>query len=187
LKRLLAALLLAASPLASAESLFVIEQLVVGVNDAPGETGQRIAQVRSGDRVELLERLDGEARVRLDNGTEGWMQAAYLSAELPLRRQLADRSHDLEAARAELAGSRAELEAARADAVTAPASAAQPQSAALLPAERPLFPPRPALDTRVPLPWVAVACALALLAGFTIGWRVLDRRIRRKYGGLRIY
>ena len=31
------------------------------------------------------------------------------------------------------------------------------------------------------------ASVLALLAGFVLGWRLLDRRIRRKYGGLRIY
>lgn len=35
--------------------------------------------------------------------------------------------------------------------------------------------------------WLAVAAVLALAAGFVLGWRVLDRRIRRKYGGLRIY
>jgi len=34
---------------------------------------------------------------------------------------------------------------------------------------------------------LAVAAVLALAAGFVLGWRVLDRRIRRKYGGLRIY
>ena len=35
--------------------------------------------------------------------------------------------------------------------------------------------------------WLAVAGVLALATGFVLGWRVLDRRIRRKYGGLRIY
>jgi len=35
--------------------------------------------------------------------------------------------------------------------------------------------------------WLAVAAVLALATGFVLGWRVLDRRIRRKYGGLRIY
>lgn len=35
--------------------------------------------------------------------------------------------------------------------------------------------------------WLAVAALLALALGFVLGWRVLDRRIRRKYGGLRIY
>ena len=35
--------------------------------------------------------------------------------------------------------------------------------------------------------WLALAMAAALAAGFALGWRMLDRRIRRRYGGLRIY
>jgi phosphate/sulfate permease len=35
--------------------------------------------------------------------------------------------------------------------------------------------------------WVISAAALALVVGFWLGWRTLDRRIRKKYGGLRIY
>ena len=35
--------------------------------------------------------------------------------------------------------------------------------------------------------WLAGAALLALAVGFVLGWRMLDRRIRRKYGGLRIY
>jgi hypothetical protein len=35
---------------------------------------------------------------------------------------------------------------------------------------------------------VAIAASLlTLVAGFALGWRVLDKRIRAKYGGLRIY
>ena len=35
--------------------------------------------------------------------------------------------------------------------------------------------------------WLVLVALLALTAGFLLGWRLLDRRIRRKYGGLRIY
>jgi len=35
--------------------------------------------------------------------------------------------------------------------------------------------------------WLLIVALLGLTAGFVLGWRVLDRRIRRKYGGLRIY
>jgi hypothetical protein len=35
--------------------------------------------------------------------------------------------------------------------------------------------------------WTGVAALIALAIGFGLGWRVLDRRIRAKYGGLRIY
>jgi hypothetical protein len=35
--------------------------------------------------------------------------------------------------------------------------------------------------------WLIGASLGTLVAGFVLGWRMLDRRIRRKYGGLRIY
>jgi hypothetical protein len=37
--------------------------------------------------------------------------------------------------------------------------------------------------------WLVTIAAslLMLVAGFMLGWRVLDKRIRAKYGGLRIY
>jgi len=35
--------------------------------------------------------------------------------------------------------------------------------------------------------WLAATALLALGAGFLLGWRLLDQRIRRRYGGLRIY
>jgi hypothetical protein len=41
--------------------------------------------------------------------------------------------------------------------------------------------------SRSPWGWLVVTALLALVGGFLLGWRLLDRRIRRKYGGLRIY
>jgi len=35
--------------------------------------------------------------------------------------------------------------------------------------------------------WILGSSAVTLCLGFILGWRTLDRRIRRKYGGLRIY
>ena len=45
----------------------------------------------------------------------------------------------------------------------------------------------PARDTGPSWTWVLGSAGVALIIGFIAGWRVLDRRIRRKYGGLRIY
>ena len=51
----------------------------------------------------------------------------------------------------------------------------------------PLFQDEPMMPSR-PSWLIAVASALVALGiGFALGWRVLDRRIRAKYGGLRIY
>jgi hypothetical protein len=35
--------------------------------------------------------------------------------------------------------------------------------------------------------WALGSFVVALGLGYALGWLVLDRRIRRKYGGLRIY
>jgi hypothetical protein len=194
MRRALVALLLAAASVGHAESLYVIERLVVGVNDSPEGAGARIATVRSGDRVEVLERFEDETRVRLSSGAEGWVKSAYLSPDLPMRLQLDERTRELEDTRLELNRVIRESSAARAaPPLPTPASAAPlapapaADSAALVPTERPMFPSRASGGSQPTWTWVAVACTLALAAGFAIGWRVLDRRIRRKYGGLRIY
>jgi hypothetical protein len=36
-------------------------------------------------------------------------------------------------------------------------------------------------------PFLLGIAAVMLLVGFFLGWTTLDRRIRQKYGGLRIY
>lgn len=68
--------------------------------------------------------------------------------------------------------------------VTATAAAAPdstPQSAPPLFEEKPMMPSRPS--------WLLASgsAGIALVAGFVLGWRMLDRKIRAKYGGLRIY
>jgi len=200
---------------AHAETLYVIEQLVVSVNASPDGSGERVAQIHSGDHVELIERQDDLAHVRLASGEEGWVKASYLSSSLPLQDQLNVRSQELERVRqdntrleAELASARiaAAVESAKAaSAVARPAPTSAPSvtanssvgsgespnasspAADAQPTEPSLFSPDPFMPKR---PRWVVALGLSLLAlivGFVLGWRMLDRRIRAKYGGLRIY
>ncbi|HYL01151.1 MAG TPA: hypothetical protein VEU78_08145 [Steroidobacteraceae bacterium] len=83
-----------------------------------------------------------------------------------------ENTHDAELAalRAEVNRLQSELDAERAAALPAPEESA--------PGAQP---------GRSLWEWLLVTALLALTAGFFLGWRLLDRRIRRKYGGLRIY
>lgn len=277
----------AGPPARAGEPLYVIEQLVVGVNSAPGGAGSRIGTLRSGDRVELLERQGDEAQIQLPGGTSGWVKGSYLSSELPLQRRLQDRTAEVEklkqdvsrlesqlaartavrpgagstsapraagaapaaatgtaptavaGARTSTVGTTGAASAAAVGAAptgatgTAPTAAAgaptstigatgaastssvgpsgtaaatSPSSEAATatpdgaqhspssPAGPPplsgdpppyLGPTDPAAEP--PWVWILTCSACALAVGFVAGWRVLDRRIRRKYGGLRIY
>src|SRR5207248_2720627 len=107
-----------------AEELYVIEQLVVSLNNAPDATGERIGSLKSGDTVEMIERVGDQAHVRTASGREGWVRASYLTADERGRRVW---------------------------------------------------------------PWALGSALVALIVGFALGALVLDRHIRRKYGGLRIY
>jgi Bacterial SH3 domain len=191
-RALAAALLLPCAltaPAARAETLYVVEQLVVNVNSAPDASGERIATVKSGEGVEALERVRDEVHVKLAGGKDGWIRASYLSADEPLRSRLAERSAEVARLREDVSRLQAQLDAAR----SAVGAAASAPAAPAVATEDSASPPRPlfAGATEEPprrvWPWALGAALLALCAGFALGALVLDRHIRRKYGGLRIY
>lgn len=263
------------SGVCAAEALYVIDQLVVGVTSGPGGEGERVATIRSGDRVEVLGRQGGEAQIQLPDGASGWVKASYLSAELPLQRRLQEQAAQVEKLKLEVARLQAQPGAATAaaprgspsaasgsadgataagrtagaagpataagrtagaadpvtaaarkataagsatppartagssdaagsttapartagssDTATAPSSAGQGDSEGTAPGtSTAIRDPSPFMGGGDPITqpswlWIVGCSLVALILGFAAGWRVLDRRIRRKYGGLRIY
>jgi hypothetical protein len=201
------------------DTQYVIEQLVVSVNAQADGSGDRVDQIKSGDRVEVLEKQGDQSHVRLSSGQEGWVRSSYLSATPPLREQLKARTDELEKLRGEKTRLEAELASAKkaasaaasaaaassAPAVVppaaasapapvsaeAPSSSAEPSAGSAAPETAPANPPMFASNGVVPSrpSWLfaVAACLLTLIGGFALGWRVLDKRIRAKYGGLRIY
>jgi SH3 domain protein len=183
-----------------AESNYVIEQLVVAVSSAPDASGEHVATLHSGDRVEVLEREGEHVHVRLANGREGWMRASYLSAEEPLRVRLAQRDAEVARLNDELNALKAQphanvnANAASASATPVAGASAAAQVATQPPAaEESAAAPAPALfdagedHPRMLWPWTLATGLVGLGIGFGLGALVLDRHIRRKYGGLRIY
>jgi hypothetical protein len=195
----LAALLvagLALPALVRAEPLYVVEQLVVNVNSAPDASGERVATLKSGDRVEELERAGEEVHVRLASGRDGWVRASYLSATEPLRVRLSQREADVARLNEEVSALKAQLGATPAtgattnaggSAATAPAIAPHPATEEpAVAAPGPLFSGGEERG-RPSWPWTLAAGLIGFGAGFGLGALMLDRHIRRKYGGLRIY
>ncbi len=184
---LILALTAIAADARAGESLYVIEQLIIAVNSAPAGAGDRVATLKSGDRVEVLAHQGDEAQIQLANGSSGWVKASYLSAELPLQRRLQDQGAELEKLRQEITRLQS-----RPAASPLPVSPAAQDSRAEVPPGAAVRDPSPFMgssrtEAKPSWLWVLVCSTATLIVGFLAGWRMLDRRIRRKYGGLRIY
>jgi SH3 domain protein len=178
-------LLAGAAPAAEAQALYVVEQLVVSVSSTPDAGGERIASLKSGDRVELIERSGDAAHVRLANGKDGWLRSSYLSTEQPLRPRLQQSEAEVTSLKAQVSRLEAQLSGASSLRAAAPLAAAPEEAAPA--AQAPLFSAAgEAAGPRV-WPWAVLSAALALVVGFALGWWMLDRSIRKKYGGLKIY
>lgn len=237
--------ILATAPATRAETLYVIEQLVVNVNSAPDGSGERVASIKSGDAVDVVDRQGEQVRVHLATGAEGWVKKSYLSSEEPLQHQLGERTAEVEKLKQDVKRLETELAATQAAARGHPGatqpnlstrSSTQPDppepttisrpttvgpTAAVAPtastvstrasaaksapdstpadarttggasdpsvSEPSYFMTPPEAPVRPAWHWALGSVVVALALGFVLGWQMLDRRIRRKYGGLRIY
>jgi hypothetical protein len=189
--RVLALLGLLATAAASAgEPLYVVEQVIVSVNGSADGSGERIASLKSGERVELIERAGESVHVRLADGKEGWLRAIYLSGDAPLKPRLAQAEAEVTRLQAQVSRLQGQLTAAT-NARHETQGAAPPLATAAaeetVPAPVGMFAtPAPPAPVRA-WAWALGAGCAGLGLGFVLGWRILDRNIRRKYGGLRIY
>ena len=202
--RIAAALLLALlAARAAANTAYVTDELVLGVYAEQNNQGQRLATLHSGASVETLA-VNGEfTQVRLNDGTTGWVKSAYLTTQVPAGVRVKQLEEELDQSRAttpalaeaaarsevqqlkrELAAMQSELDAARA-ASAAPAPA--PGIAAVGSAA-----PGGALARILPATsmqlWTwGILILFALGCGFWLGYTVLARRIKQKFGGIKVY
>jgi hypothetical protein len=203
MKTLPALLLILVAAAATAETVYVAQNLETGVFAQPTLDGDRIATVRGGDAVELLNREGEAVMVRLGNGTEGWIAAAQIDSGPPLAARLdalSEENEQLRAAARTQASAGADLKTLQSrntqlesELASARREVAALQAKAAAPAEKPddeipVEPVRPASYSRTLLAiWFAAGIALALALGFWWGYRSLEQRVRRKYGGLKVY
>ena len=189
---------LSAAATLRAEPLYVIEQLVVGVSSAPDASGERVATLKSGDRVEVLERSGEQVHVQLAGGRDGWVRASYLTAQEPLRTRLAQREAEVARLGDEVKRLESQLRSNAMPATPATATPAAAVPAAAVPASAVTVAEDAALTghglfgageerPRPSWPWMIAAALIAFGSGFGLGAVTLDWHIRRKYGGLRIY
>jgi hypothetical protein len=80
LRALLALALLGVALPSDADTRYVTDRLAVAVRERPGRDARTLTLIPSDTAVEAIARRGAYTRVRLADGTEGWVEAIYLTA-----------------------------------------------------------------------------------------------------------
>lgn len=172
---------------ARAETAYVSDDLILGVYSEKNQQGTRLTTLHSGASVEVLAREGEFAQVSLGNDKVGWVKASFLTAHEPaavrvkaLETELA-RIRSSTPAMAE-AAARSELETLKQQLTERQKEVQALQAAASTPAAASPSPSRSG-STGV----LVITALTCLLAGFGLGYATLARRIREKFGGVKVF
>jgi SH3 domain protein len=182
---------------AYAETAYVTDSLRLGIHATEDTSDDAFDNLVSGTAVEVLERKTNYARVKLADGREGWVRAAFLVTGKPAQLRVAELEARVGVLQSELAAAKGPQVEPRGEPVerVGPRPAVATESAAAiegtinrLQRDNRLYEGQ--LDgyrRSLPLGWVAAALVVALVGGFAAGLWWIDRRIRNRHGGFRIY
>ena len=190
----LAAIFMSASVFA--ETAYVTDNLRLGLHQAADTSDRSFRTLESGQEIEILTRDVNYAHVRLPDGAEGYLKAAYLVYDKPAKlivaetqakvEQLEQQLVDLKEAYAvpgatiasleqQLAGSQENI-----DSMTA--------TMAELSDENEKYKSRhDQFKYSLPLSFVASAMAICLFVGYLGGLWWTDQRSRKRHGGFRVH
>ena len=194
--RLIIGVLILLPVLAAAETAYVTDSLRLGLHAAEDTSDRAFRFLDSGQAMEVLSRDRNYANVRLPDGTEGWVKAAYLVDEKPAKlivaETIAERDQiagELEQAKAAFADPAATIEELRGQAaqLSSDLDEARSQITALREENASIQGLKERYRGSVPLKWVGGVIAVCLIAGILIGLWWVDYRSRKRHGGIRIY
>jgi SH3 domain protein len=100
------------TPLSAENTAYVKDIMEIALRVAPGTGSKLLRTIRSGDMVTVLEEAEGWSRVKMKDGTEGWVVSRYLIQQEPASIQthaLTEENTRLKQITADLAGKNAEL------------------------------------------------------------------------------
>ena len=192
----LMALTLLLSPAAQAETVYITDNLRLGLHKLADTSDRPFRTLESGTELEVLERSRNYARVRVTDGTVGYVKSAYLVTDKPARlivQQTLDENARLAAELAqvkeELADPLAQIRsleerlAARREA----ADDAEKLINDLVAANDRLEKRSAMYKYNLPWQWVLGTSVVCLLAGFLLSLWLTDHRSRKRHGGFRIH
>ena len=182
--------------LAAAETGYVTDRLMLGLHEAADTSDRPFRSLESGTEFEVLSRDRLYAHVRLPDGTEGYVKAAYVVYEPPAKlivnqaqAEVERLTTELEEAKAAFAEPAAVIDALKAETATLKTDleAARERVEGLEEDNEKYQSRAERYQYSLPYTWVGGAIAVCLIAGFLGGLWWVDHRSRKRHGGIRIY
>lgn len=198
LRTLIAVAMLACAMKASAQTqtAYVTDVLRLGLHRAADTSDAPFRSLESGQEMTVLERSRLYARIRLPDGTEGYVKAGFLVDDKPARlvvtetrEALAQSEATLASVRDEFSGSANRIAGLESDLQGARDALADLQTQYDDAAEANADYERKMRVYGLALPWPLAlgAVLVALVLGFVGGFWWIDSRSRKRHGGFRIY
>jgi SH3 domain protein len=181
---------------AMAETAYITDNLRLGLHQAADTSDRAFRTLESGQELEIISRDRNYANVRLPDGVQGYVKAAYLVFEKPAKLIVTETQNANEKLQQELESTKAAFAAPAAtidslEQLVAQSKAAQEDSAARiekLTSENEDYQDRSGqFKYSLPFKWVGGAMFVCLLGGFLFGLWWIDFRSRKRHGGIRIY
>ena len=194
--RLLIGVLALLPMIAAAETVYITDNLRLGLHQASDTSDRAFRMLESGQELEIVSRNRNYANVRLPDGASGYVKAAYLVAEKPAKLIVAETAAERDALRAELEQTTAAFAAPAAtiqelreelSALTSSLDTANDEITDLKKENASIQGLKEQYKGSLPLTWVAGAIGVCLVGGFLLGLWWVDRSSRRRHGGIRIY
>jgi SH3 domain protein len=186
--------LLALAAVAHADPAYVSDKLVVSVYAEANQDSDKIETLESGAQVDAMEKNEGYTHVKLTDGREGWIKSTYLTAQAPAIVRVKELERASSAPSPKLQEELKQLQAengtlrGEVDSLKKAAAAARAQPVVMKKDPEPVTIHTEEAPSQLNiLSWGAASTIMGGLIGFGLGYRSLAKRIRDKYGNLKIY
>ena len=177
------------SGVAAAETVYVHDQLRLGVRAAPNAAEKSVAVVKTGDALTVLGEQDNFINIRTESGLEGWVSKGYVSTEPPAKNLLQAARKEVESLKQQQVSLKQELEQGAKSAAEQQLQLTQLQGEnAKLKQQLDVYEEVEGDEvTEIPPALIGlILLASGLLAGLFIGVRWKARRVAERIGGLEI-
>jgi SH3 domain protein len=181
---------------AAAETAYITDNLRLGLHRAADTSDRAFRMLDSGQELEILSRDRSYANVRLPDGAQGFVKAAYLVEEKPAKliveETIAERdalTAELEETKQAFAGPAATIQGLKDEAagLTSKLASSAADIEELKDENASIQGLKEKYKGSLPVSWVAAAIGVCLISGFLGGLWWVDRSSRKRHGGIRIY